>query len=496
MTLEQLDLALLVGAGVLLIAVSAVRLSTRTGLPSLLLYLGLGLVIGSAGLEFQNAELTRTLGYVALVVILAEGGITTPWDQVRPVVAPAAVLGTVGVLVSVAVTALAAKAVLHADWRFAFLVAAIVSSTDAAAVFSVLRRVPLPRRLAGLLEAESGVNDAPAVILVVALSTWHSLNGWHVVGLMALELLGGAAVGLGIGFGSAWLLRRQALPVAGLYPVAVLAFTVLAYAAAAVMHLSGFIAVYLAGVVLGNSRLPHRQAVRGFVDGLAWLAQIGLFVMLGLLANAEQLGTEVLPAIAIGLALLLVARPLSVLLCLTPFRIPWREQAFLSWSGLRGAVPIVLATIPVTEAVRGSQRLFNLVFVLVVIFTLVQAPTLPRVARMLRLTRGDEAQEMPLEIAPLGRLDADVLQIAVPPWSQLIGIEVFELRLPRGANLALVVRAGEAFVPSGGTRLRPGDDLIVVVPSQLRGSVVRRLRAVSRGGRLAGWYGDHGEPAE
>lgn len=495
MTIEQLDVSMLLGAVVLLAAIAAVRLSVGTGLPSLLLYVALGLLLGEDGLgiEFDDAALTRVLGYAALVVILAEGGLTTAWRTIRPAVPAATALATVGVGVSVAVTAGAAALLLGVDWRFALLVGAVVSSTDAAAVFSVLRRVPLPSRVTGLLEAESGFNDAPVVILVVALSAPGGDLGWSLVGLLVVELVVGAVVGLAVGRAGAAALRRIALPASGLYPIAVLALALGAYGAAASLHASGFLAVYLASVVLGNSRLPHGPATRGFAEGLAWLAQIGLFVLLGLLVSPSELGSAVLPAVGIAAVLLFVARPLSVAVSVAPFRVPAREQAFLSWAGLRGAVPIVMATVPVVEGVPGSGQLFNIVFVVVVMLTLVQGPALPAVARVLRLTRPAAPQDLDVESSPLTHLGADLLQLRVPSGSQLQGVEVFELRLPREAAVTLVVRDSAAFVPDRQTVLRAGDEMLLVTTAAARDETERRLRAVARGGRLVDWNPDQVE---
>jgi cell volume regulation protein A len=257
-----------------------------------------------------------------------------------------------------------------------------------------------------------------------------------------------------------------------------------------VLHSSGFLAVYVAGLVLGNTRLPHRSAVRGFSEALGWLAHIGLFVLLGLLAAPPRLVHQLWPALALGVVLTLVARPLSVLVSLTPLRalrIGWREQAFLSWAGLRGAVPVGLATVPGTMGVTGIPWLFDLVFVLVVIYTLVQAPTLPWLARRLRLDAGVSTRDVDVEATPLGDLGADVLQVKVGEGSRLHGVEVFELRLPAGSHVTLVVRDGEGFVPDPSTVLRHGDSLLVVTTAKARGPAERRIRQVSRRGRLAGW---------
>ncbi|WP_281290460.1 potassium/proton antiporter [Embleya hyalina] len=495
-SVPELNQVLLLGAIVMLSAVIAVRLATRTGLPSLLLYLGLGMVIGADGLGigFDNAELTQTLGYAALIVILAEGGIATSWKEIKPSVPAAAVLSTVGVGVSVAVTALATKIVLDVDWSTAILMGAIVSSTDAAAVFSVLRKLPLPHRLTGLLEAESGFNDAPVVILVVTFAHTGHIEPWYMIlAEIALELTIGAAVGLAVGRLGAFGLRHVALPASGLYPIAVMALCVLAYSGGALAHGSGFLAVYLTALVLGNSQLPHGPATRGFAEGLGWIAQIGLFVLLGLLVTPHELGSAVIPALVIGTILLLVARPLSVIVTTSPFRIPWREQLILSWAGLRGAVPIVLATIPIVKDIPDAQRLFNITFVLVVVFTLVQGPTLPWIARKAGFAGADEPTDLGVESAPLEKLHGHLLSVNVPTGSRMHGVEVGELRLPRGAAVTLVVREDGSFVPEPTTVLRRGDDLLVVTTDTVRDETEDRLRAVSRGGKLASWFGVKGD---
>lgn len=478
----------------LLVAVVAVRLSSRSGLPSLLLYLGIGVVMGQDGIgniAFDDAELTQVIGYGALVVILAEGGLGTKWKEVRPALPAASALATVGVAVSVGVTAAAAHYLVGLEWRQALLIGAVVSSTDAAAVFSVLRRVPLPSRVTGTLEAESGFNDAPVVILVVAFSTTGPVDSWYVlVGTIVLELAIGAGLGLAVGLLGAYGLRRVALPASGLYPIAVMAIAVAAYAAGALAHGSGFLAVYLASMVLGNAGLPHQPANRGFAEGLGWIAQIGMFVLLGLLVTPHELPGDFWPAVVIGLVLTAVARPVSVLLSLTPFRVPWPEQALMSWAGLRGAVPIILATIPMVSGIEGSRKVFNIVFVLVVVYTLVQGPTLPWLARTLRLGGGEgAATDLGIESAPLERLRGHLLSLSVPQRSRMHGVEVAELRLPPGAAVTLVVRDGASFVPSPTTVLRRGDELLVVATDPVRDAAERRLRAVGRGGKLADWLG-------
>jgi potassium/hydrogen antiporter len=493
----QLQVALVVGAVVVLVAAIAVRFSLRIGVPGLLLFLGLGLLLGEsgAGIRFDDAALTSDLGLLALAVILAEGGLTTRLSTVRPVLALSVTLGTVGVLLSIGVMAVAGHVLLDLPWQTAVLLGGVLSSTDAAAVFSVLRRLRLRPRVSAVLEAESGFNDAPAVVVVTLVTSgaWAHDSPAQIAMLVVYELVGGAVVGYLVGIAGRWLLPRLALPAAGLYPLAALALVTLAFGVATLAHESGFLAVYVCALLLGSSRLPHRRSVLGFAEGLAWLAQIGLFVLLGLLAVPSRLPAAVVPAIVAGLALTLVARPLSVVLCATGFRVPWREQGFFSVAGLRGAVPIVLATIPLAQGSTDATRVFDLTFVLVLVFTAVQAPTLPWFARRLGVSSPTEAGELTVETAPLDEVGALLLDVPVPPASRLAGEYVADLRLPRGAMVTMVVREGTPLVPDVATRLRTGDRLVVVCTAPVRRATERRLRAVSRRGALAGWFGESGE---
>ena len=259
----------------------------------------------------------------------------------------------------------------------------------------------------------------------------------------------------------------------------------------AAIHASGFAAVYTAALVLGNSELPHRAATRSFSEGVAWLAQIGLFIMLGLLASPSRISFEdVALAVSAGLILTLVARPLSVVACSLPWKLGWRDQAFLSWAGLRGAVPIVLTTIPLANEVTGAIDLFDIVFVMVVIYTVLTAPSLPWLAKVLGVAHAGEPRDLDVEAAPLERIAADLLQVTITRKSRLHGVEVGELRLPVGASVALIVRDGNTLVPADRTVLRRGDDLLVVTPRKLREETEDRLRAVSRSGRLAQWWAE------
>lgn len=493
MSTAHLDVALLAGAGVLLAAVAGVRVSSRLGVPSLLLYLGLGMLLGEdvIGVRFDDPAVARNIGLIALALIVAEGGLTTDWSAIRPVLPTAVALSTIGVATSVAVMAAISHLVLGLGLRPAIVAGAVLSSTDAAAVFATLRALRLPRRLVGILEAESGLNDAPVVILATLLSAGRSGVG-NVALHIGYELVVGGAIGVGAGFLGAVGLRRAALPAVGLYPIATLGVAIASYAAAASAQASGFLAVYVTALILGNAGLPHRRATLGFADGVAWLAQIGLFVMLGLLVTPSRLGSALLPTIAIAAALLVLARPLSVVVSTPPvprarlrLGLSWAERGLVAVAGLRGAAPIVLATIPLSAKVSGAGRLFDVVFLLVAALTLLQAPLLAPYARWQRLVDDDAGRDLEVEAAPLDRMQADLVTVTIGPRSRLHGVEVWELRLPPTAALAFVVRAGEGFVPDRRTTLRHGDDLLVVTGRAERQDVEERLRAVAREGRLA-----------
>ncbi|MGY6651265.1 potassium/proton antiporter [Amycolatopsis sp. TRM77291] len=492
--MEQLPLILGTGGAVLLVAVIAVRVSIRVGLPSLLLYLGMGVLLGEAGfgIQYDNPELTQSLGLAALVMILSEGGLTTRWSAVKPSLGIGIALSTVAVVVSIAVTGAALHWLLGLDWRMALLWGAVLASTDAAAVFSVLRSAGIGKRLVGALEIESGINDAPAYIAVVVLAEGTTID-WSLPLLVVYELAAGLVIGLAFGWGGAFALRRAALPATGLYPLATVAVCVVAYSSGQLAHASGLLATYVAALVLGNSKLPHRSDTLSFAEGLGWLAQIGLFVLLGLFASPSRIFESLVQGLVAGAVVLLLARPLSVLLSALPFKIPWREQVFLSWAGLRGAVPIVLALIPLSSGVPGAQELVDAVFVLVIVLTLLQGATLTPLARILGLAQHAEAHEIDVDSAPLDEMGAELLQVRIHTGSKMHGVYLAELRLPVGATISLLVRDGSGFTPNKNTRLQERDQLLVVTTAEARDAAERRLRAVDRAGRLARWKGESGQ---
>ncbi len=505
MDAEQAAWISLIVAVVVLVAVGGVRVAARFGMPGLLFYLGLGLLLGEdgpGGIVFNDAQLATALGYMGLVIILAEGGLTTRTASVRPVVVPAILLATVGVAISIGLVAIPLHLVAGLDLRTCVLIAAVLAPTDAAAVFTVARGLRLPSRLQTLIEAESGLNDAPVVVLVVLLSTTAAgdMPVWLIPIVVLAELVGGLAIGGLVGMFARWLLPRLALPASGLYPVAVIALLMLAYGLAVVLHTSGFAAVYVVALMMAASPLPHRRSVLGFIEGLAWTVQIGLFVMLGLLAVPSRLGDAVGIALLAGALLLVVARPLSVAASMGAFvrdgwatrvtrtpALPWQWVAFASWAGLRGAVPIIFATIPLGSDVSDGELIFDVTLLLVILLTLLQSPTMPMLGRRLGLVRDEQIGELTVEAAPLDSMQAALLNLDIPPGSRVAGTYISELPLPSGAVVSLVVRSGHTLVPDSTTRVKVGDRLLIVSTLGARAATERALQSVSRGGRLAGW---------
>ena len=366
----------------LLVGAVAACFVDRLGAPTLLLFLGLGMLLGEdgpGGIHFDNATLVRDAGSVALALILLEGGLLADVQAVRRVARPAVLLATLGVAITAGVASVAAHVALDVHWRTALLVGAVVSSTDAAAVFAAVRGVGLRRRVESMLELESGINDPFAAILVIGLVEWQTSDDYGLADgalLLVREIGLGIAGGIVVGIAAVWLLRRLPLPSAGIAPVVVVGVALAGYAGVSVLGGSGLLAAYLTGLMVGDARIPHAGVVRGFMQGGAWIAQIGLFVLLGLLVTPSRLPDEGLAPLVVAVMLVLVARPLAVLACTTPFRLPAREQAFIAWAGLRGGVPIVFATIPIAAGLASGVRVFDVVFYVVIVSVAAQGLTL------------------------------------------------------------------------------------------------------------------------
>jgi potassium/hydrogen antiporter len=393
--LEPNATALLLGVAGVLLGASALlsRLSSRTGLPVAFLFLAVGIVAGSDGIghiDFEDYPLSFRLGTLALVLILFDGGLNTPLERVRSVLGPATVLATVGVAGTAGVAAVASRLLFHVPWTYAFLLGAIVSSTDAAAVFSVLRGsgTKLRERVGTTLEVESGLNDPMAVILTLALTeslVGGRALGWDTLFQVVVQLVVGTALGWLLGTAGARLVQHVSLPTPGLVPVLTVAFALATFGLTTLLQGSGFLAVYLAGIALGRGRLPDKSGLLRVHDGLAWLAQVSMFLMLGLLVFPSRLQAVALPATGLALVLAFVARPLVVTLCLLPFRYSWAERVYIGWVGLRGAVPIILATFPVLAHVPGSEQLFDVVFFAVVVSGVLPGATVSLSSRWLRV---------------------------------------------------------------------------------------------------------------
>lgn len=470
---EPLTSALiLAGFGLLLmLAVSVSRASAKLGVPVALAFLLVGVAAGSegiGGIPFENYHLTFQIGAAALALILFEGGLNTPASAVKSVAGPAIVLATVGVVLTATATAVFAHW-LGLAWPLALLLGAIVSSTDAAAVFSVLSAsgIKLRDRVGHLLEVESGLNDPMAVILTTALTANLISPGsqgvltvaGHVVGEMVI----GGIVGYVIGRIAHWRLVRMRLPAQGLYPAFTLGVACMAYGLPTILHGSGFLGVYVAGVVLGSRSFPHAVGVRRVHDALGWLAQITMFLILGMLVFPSRLADVALTGLGIALALVIVARPVVVALCLAPFRLPAREVGYVGWVGLRGAVPIVLATIPVMSGVTDSRGLFDLVFFIVVIGSFLPGSTVPWASRKLGMEApvSEPTLEAPIIVEqPHG--DMQLRSFRIEPSVAVFGAALGEVPLPPGSAITVIDRGGSVLAPKRGLLLEDGDGVYVL----------------------------------
>jgi cell volume regulation protein A len=453
-------------------------LADRLRVPGLLLFLALGMLAGSegiGGIHFDDTELARTLGTIALVLILFEGGLTAGWSEIRPVLGTAASLATIGTAVTAVIAGFAAKLLFDLSTLEGMLVGAAIAATDSAAIFAVLRRSTLEKRLARSLEGESGMNDPVALLLVIGFIEWIQQPGYglaDMAGLLALKLALGIAIGVGLGRLAVAALDRVRLPSDGIYPVATIAIAALAYGLAELAHGSGFLAVYLTALALGSARIPAQRTVVAFHQGLGWVAQIALFILLGLLVFPSSLDDVALDALALSAVLILLARPVATFAATALAPLNARERLMLGWAGLRGATPIWLATFPVVAGIGAGDELFAIVFFVVVSSTLVQGASFEPLAKWLGLTTDEPAlPRRLLESGRIRRMGGDVIAYRVPPGAAAAGHPVRDLELPREALVNVIVRDGDAIPPRGSTELREGDELHILVRSELRDEV-------------------------
>ncbi|HET7120161.1 MAG TPA: potassium/proton antiporter [Solirubrobacterales bacterium] len=483
------DAELILIAGVLLAAgIFGALLADRVRVPSLLLFLGLGMLAGSEGLggiEFTNNELARTLGTIALVLIIFEGGLTAGWSEIRPVLGTAASLATIGTALTAVIAGFAAKLIFDLSTLEGMLVGAAIAATDSAAIFAVLRRSTLEKRLARSLEGESGMNDPVALLLVIGFIEWIQQPDYglaDMAGLLALKLVLGIAIGLALGRLSVKALNAVRLPADGIYPVATVAIAGLAYGLAEVAHGSGLLATYLTALALGSANIPARRGVVAFHEGLGWVAQISLFILLGLLVFPSSLDEVALKGLALSAVLIVLARPVAAFVATAFARLNAKEKLMLGWAGLRGATPIWLATFPVVAGIGAGDELFAIVFFVVVTSTLVQGASFEPLAGRLGLTTDEPAlPRRLLESGRIRRMGGEVIAYRLPPGAAAAGHPVRELDLPREALVNVIVRDGKAIPPRGSTELHEGDELHILVRSELRDEVEAMTKRWTRG---------------
>jgi potassium/hydrogen antiporter len=463
-------LTILVVGAVLCGSLVVALVAARTRLPVLVAFLALGMLLGSdgpGGIHFDNPQLARQVGTVGLALILYEGGLQASWRELRQALVPASLLSTVGVVVSALLTGVAAHLLFNLSWLEAILLGAVVASTDAAAVFTALRSTHIAPHLTRTLEAESGGNDPMAIALTLGLISWIEMPNHHeivtLIVLVARQLGLGLAIGIAMGVVSAWLFARLPRSIGSFAPVASIALGALSFGVTQVAGGSGFLALYVVGLALGSTPSRYRRQVLAFHEGLAFLAQVALFIVLGLLVFPHKLVHVALPGLALALLLVLVARPAAVWSCTALSKFTGRERMLLGWAGLRGAVPIVLATFALSSHVPHGDTIFNAVFFVVVISTILQGTTLEFFARKLGLLGpAPHDLDMPLELSGPSLLD--MVEFVVAPEHAIVGAAVRDLGLPPDAIIAIISRGDESILPRGQTVIKAGDRLHVLVP--------------------------------
>ncbi len=467
----SIEYTLVAASFLLLVSIVASKISSRLGIPALLLFLVVGMLAGSegvGGIYFDDPLLAQFLGVAALAFILFSGGLDTQIDDIRPVLRQGIALATIGVFLTATLVAVVAYTALDFSLEESLLFGAIISSTDAAAVFAVLRgkNVGLKGRLKPLLELESGSNDPMAIFLTVGMITLIEHADRPVLSLVPMfvqQMALGALFGVLIGHGITGLINRLRLEYDGLYSVVTIAAVMLAYGATTVLGGNGFLAVYLAGVVSGNRTFIHKRSLKNFHEGLAWLMQIVMFLTLGLLVFPSELVPVIPEGLLVSIFLMGIARPLAVFVTLARTRLSWQQKAFIAWVGLRGAAPIILATFPLVAGLARADAIFNLVFFIVLTSVLVQGTSLTPVARWLGVdTPAPPRRAYPIELIPGAGVKNDLVEIVIPDHSPVAGLRLVDIQLPHDTLVVLIGRDDDLVIPSGATALEAGDAVLVL----------------------------------
>ena len=465
------DNVLMISSVLLLLSVLLGKTSYRFGMPTLVFFLVVGMLAGSqgfGGIYFADAQVAQFVGVVALNFILFSGGFDTKWEEIRPVLRQGIVLSTIGVLLTALILGFFIYAITDFTIYEGLLLGSIVSSTDAAAVFSILRSkgLHLKYNLRPTLELESGSNDPMAYILTIVftgLVVNQDQTIWSSIPLLLQQLFLGAALGLGFARISKWIINRINLSYEGLYPVLVIALLFLSFSVTDSIGVNGFLATYLMGIYLRNQKLIHKNSLVKFFDEMAWLMQIVLFITLGLLVFPNQLLDILGVGLLIGLFLMFIARPLTVFLTLLPFKLGTRVKTYVSWVGLRGAVPIVFATFPIIAGIEKAPMIFNIVFFISVTSVIIQGTTLPIVARWLGVARPEAStpeNRFGLELSEGVR--SEMMEVTLPDDNPFVGKRIVDLRFPRNAMITMIIRNEKYIVPRGSTELKAGDSLVVL----------------------------------
>lgn len=472
------NLIILFIASLLFIGVLSAKFSTRLGLPSLVFFILLGMIL-SKFYYYDNAYLTQLFGIIALIIILFEGGMQTKWSNMRPVVVPSISLATLGVVLTAVVVGVAAKYTLDVTWLEGMLFGAIVGSTDAAAVFAVLANKPIRKKLTSMLEAESGLNDPMAIFLTISLIQLIQIQEASAIKFafsFIWQMGFGLFIGLLVGKIAVWSLNKINLDSSGLYPVFALSFAILAFSIPALLNASGLLAVYVTAVLIGNADVNYRLSIVRFNEGFAWIMQLLMFVLLGLLVFPEELISIAWPALILSLVLMFVARPIAVFLSTIFMKFTVQERVLLSWAGLRGAVPIVLATYPLLAGMPNSQLFFDVVFFVVLTSALIQGATISPVAGWLGLTK--DPQPVPshsLELVSLEKTNKRIVQVRLKENSALDGKKILNLDLPKDSLIACIIRGDRVITPRGNTTLSSGDILYVLTDKRSHEKMMDKL---------------------